>query len=68
MSQKDLTLEVLYRPQSFLSFSKVTVLMYFLFKKVDFLFNKYNSFNCFDFPALRVRRTETRLTVYWASQ
>ena len=37
----------------------------------DFLFvaQKMKMNGCtYDFPALRVRRTETRLTVYWASQ
>ena len=64
MSQKHLTLEVLYYARRFWE-------SVFLgdFLRLFEIFGK-NKFNVptYDFSALRVRRTETRLTVYWASQ
>ena len=43
------------------------VLQFFFFEKVDFL-SKYIILAVSWLPTLRVRRPETRLTVYWALQ
>ena len=61
---EDFTLEVLYSPQTF----EKSQNMSFFYKKICILLKNDRFYKFVRVSALRVRRPETRLTVYWASQ